>query len=298
MKRVLITGVSGFLGYNLFNFLKDRCRVKGTFHRHPLPGGDERAVPLDLRDESAVERLFSELEPEIVIHTAAITSPAECRKDPETARAVNLAGTVHIAESSARQGCRLIYTSTDRVFDGLRGEYREDDTPNPLGCYGKTKLQAEKEVGRIAPDSLILRLPLLYGPPSPAHGSFVSWMIEAFEEKKPLDLFTDQVRTPLYVADGCRAIELLIDRPDLAGLYHLGGGEKIDRAEFGYRMAGIFGYDPSVIRPIRMAEKPHQPPSPANASLNSDKLYQATGFRARGVEEGLKALKKLVSGKQ
>ncbi len=295
MKRILITGVSGFLGYNLFNFLKGRFRVKGTFHRHSLPGEGEEAVFLDLRDKTAVEKLASEFQPEIVIHTAAVTSPAECRKDPETAQAVNVAGTVHIAEASARTGSRLIYTSTDRVFDGLRGNYNEDDPPNPLGRYGKTKLRGESEVGRIAPNSLILRLPLLYGPPSPTHGSFISWMIEAFEEKKPLDLFTDQVRTPLYVVDACRALELLIDRPDLAGIYHLGGGEKIDRAEFGYRMAEIFGYNPSIIRPIRMAEKPHQPPSPADASLNSDKLYRAIGFRGRGVMEGLLALKKELS---
>ena len=291
MKRVLITGVSGFLGYNLFDFLKDRCRVKGTFHHHPLPGKDERSVSLDLRDKTAVEKLCSEFRPEIVIHTAAITSPAECQKAPETARAVNVGGTVHIAEVSVKAGSRFIYTSTDRVFDGSRGDYREDDPPNPLGCYGKTKLQGEKEVGRIVPNSLIIRLPLLYGPPSPSHSSFIGWMIEAFEEKKPLDLFTDQVRTPLYALDACLAIGLLIVRPGLAGVYHLGGGEKIDRAEFGYRMAKIFGYDPSIIRPIRMAEKPHQPPSPADASLNSDKLYRAIGFRARGVDEGLKALR-------
>lgn len=298
MKRILITGVSGFLGYNLFNFLQKRHRLLGTFFRHPLQEAGGAVAPLNLRDEAVVRQVCDGFKPDIIIHTAAVTSPAECREKPETARAINALGTAYVARASARVGSRLIYTSTDRVFDGTRGGYAEEDPPHPLECYGETKLEGEEQVRRFAPGSLILRLPLLYGPPGPFHSSFIGWMIEAFEKGKTLELFTDQFRSPLYVRDACLAIALAIQRPDLTGIYHVGGSDRIDRAAFGFKMAEIFGYDPSVIRPVRMADKPHCPPSPADASLKSERFYRATGFRGRGVTEGLLALQEETARKE
>ncbi len=290
-EKILVTGVSGFLGWNLFHYLSGRLDVAGTFARHRprLPEG--RAIRMDLRDPEAVERAFREFDPGAVIHCAAVTSPAACLADPDLAREVNVNGTGRVARAAQTSGARLIYVSTDRVFDGKKGNYREEDAPHPLGPYGQTKLAGEELVRETVPDSLVLRLPLMYGPPSPFSGSFLEFMFRGFRGEAPLDLFTDQFRTPLYSEDAARGIGLILERPKMAGLYHLGGGERIDRAEFGRRMAEVFGYDPAAINPVRMSELPHYPPTPADASLNSDRFFKATGFRARGVNEALSALK-------
>lgn len=291
MKKILITGVSGFLGWNLFRSLKKRYPVAGTFFHHHPPREKGDITRLDLREGEAVEKIISEYSPGTIIHTAAITSPAECRKNPGRARSINVQGTINIARAAVLAGSRLIYISTDRVFSGRRGDYKEEDSPAPLGTYGETKLEGEERIKQIAAPYLILRLPLMYGLPSPFHGSFINWMIDAFRSRQPLFLFTDQFRTPLYVGDAVQGIKLLLRRAELEGVYHLGGPEKISRAAFGFKLAEIFGFDPAAIRSIPMADKPHLPPSPADVSLNSDKFFRDTGFRARSVEEGLLSLK-------
>ncbi|MDP8236521.1 MAG: SDR family oxidoreductase [Candidatus Erginobacter occultus] len=289
--KILITGISGFLGWNLFDYLAGRFPISGTYNRHRPQLPPERAFRLDLGDPEAAGEIFRQLSPGVIIHCAAVTSPAACLADPELAREVNVAGTERVARAAAAAGARMIYISTDRVFDGKRGDYREADPPNPLGSYGRSKLAGENLVREIVPDHLVLRLPLMYGPPSPFSGSFVEFMREGFGGKTALNLFTDQFRTPLYVEDAGRGIELILKHPEMTGLYHLGGSERIDRAEFGYRMAEVFNCDPAVINPVRMADQPHYPPTPPDASLNSDRFFRETGFRGRGVNEGLRALK-------
>lgn len=291
--RILITGISGFLGWNIFQYLHRRegFRLFGAYHRHRPPLGAEEAGELDIRDRKAAEKLIGGWAPEVIIHCAAVTSPAACLKNPRLAEEINLGGTETIARAARAAGARMIYISTDRVFDGKKGDYREDDPTGPLGPYGQTKLAGEELVRRIVPDHLVLRLPLMYGPPSPFSSSFIEFMRKGFLEHTRLDLFLDQYRTPLYVEDAGRGIELILQRPEMRGVYHLGGSERIDRAEFGYRMAKIFNYDPTVINPVLMAKHPHYPPTPLDASLNSDRFFRATGFRGRGVNEGLLALK-------
>ncbi len=289
--KILLTGVSGFLGWNLFRKLSRSFLVLGTYlhHQPPLPEG--KITSLDIKDHSAVEELVREFAPEIIVHTAALTSPAFCLENPAAARSTNRDGTAHLARAAARIGARFIYTSTDRVFNGEKGNYSETDHPDPLGVYGKTKLAGEEEVKSILSDYLIVRLPLMYGRTGPSHGSFIKWMLSAWREKKPLLLFIDQYRTPLYAGDAVKTFPLLIARPELRGTYHLGGGERINRAEFGYRMAEIFSLDPALIVPARMVDTPGIPPTPADVALNSEKLFRAIGFRGRNILEGLQALR-------
>jgi len=291
-KKILLTGASGFLGYNLFLFFRDKFRTLGTYSGNPLELPEEQTCHLDIRDEEEVKQLFRDWKPDVAIHAAGVTSPAFCRKHQQLARAVNVEGSGLIAREARRLNCRVISMSTDRVFGGEKGNYLETDRAAPCGYYGETKLESEQLIRKISPQAVIFRLPLLYGRPSPFHDSFVSWMIEAFRKKEPLHLFTDQFRTPLYVGDVGTALTRIIEKPDISGLFHLGGPERISRSDFGYRMAEIFDFDPGIIRPIKMEEKPHLPPSPADASLNSEKLYRLLNFSPKNVEEGLRALKK------
>ena len=116
-------------------------------------------------------------------------------------------------------------------------------------------------------------------------------MLDGFRNNSTLELFQDQFRTPIYVSDAGHGIEIILDRPELTGVYHLGGSERINRSDFGYRMAEILGFDPSVIRLTLMSDKTGIPPTPADATLDSGKFFRATGFRGRDVTEGLESLK-------
>ena len=205
-------------------------------------------------------------------------------------REINISGTENIARAAEKEKARLIFISTDRVFSGDTGNYRETDRPGPRGHYGKTKLAGEEIVESIASDWVILRLPLMYGPPSPFSSSFLGFMLDGFRDNSTLELFQDQFRTPIYVSDAGHGIEIILDRPELTGVYHLGGSERINRSDFGYRMAEILGFNPSVIRPTLMSDKTGIPPTPADATLDSGKFFRATGFRGRDVTEGLLAL--------
>ncbi|MCX5686217.1 MAG: sugar nucleotide-binding protein, partial [Candidatus Omnitrophica bacterium] len=160
MPRLLITGVSGFLGWNLFRSLRDRFEVVGTYSAHPPPAEGGRFLRLDLRDPMATEKSILEIAPNIVIHAAALTSPALCMADRFLAWETNVLGTVNIARMARKINARLLYISTDRVFDGKRSWYTEDDPPAPLGYYETTKLAGEEQVRAIVPNALIVRLPL------------------------------------------------------------------------------------------------------------------------------------------
>jgi len=292
MSTVFLTGVSGFLGWHLAQELKKKHKIIGTYFSHPVETGGAKIIPLNLRDATAVSRIIQKYHPEVILHTAALTDVRFCQSNPRIAEETNTGATRILAEESRKKSLRLIYLSTDRVFDGEKGDYTEEDIPSPIDHYGKTKLEGEKAVSETVAAHLIVRLPLMFGPPSPAHASFIGWMLEAFRNNRPLELFTDQFRTPLYSEDACAAVEILLSQPEIKGLFHLGGRDRVSRDEFGRKMAAVFGFDPSLIRPLPMAAKPHQPPSPPDVSLNSEKLFRAIGFRARPLEDGLAALKK------
>lgn len=287
--RILITGITGFLGWRLARTFAAGNTVFGTC-REIFPGIPAGVTPLrlDLREPERIPGVVAAAAAELIIHTAAIISPAACLRDPETARLVNSSATAALARAAAAAGARLLYTSTDRVFDGRRSPCREIDPPSPLGVYGRSKLEGENAVLNADAGNLVLRLPLMYGAPSPRHAPFTGWMLQAWREGKPLRLFLDQYRTPALVDDVTEAIRRLAAKGAPGGIYHLGGGDRVNRAEFGYALAAIFGLDPGLIRPVLMAEEEVTPPTPFDVSLDSDKLERTTGFRLRGIHPGLR----------
>ncbi len=287
--RILITGITGFLGWRLARALSPGNTVFGTCRELSagIPAGGTPLL-LDLREPDRIPGVVAAAAAELIIHTAAIISPAACLRDPETARLVNADSTAVLARSAADAGARLAYTSTDRVFAGGRRPCREDDPPAPLGVYGRSKLDGENAVLKADAGNLVLRLPLMYGSPSPRHSPFTGWMLQAWREKKPLRLFLDQYRTPALVDDAAEAIRLLLERKVPGGIYHLGGADRVNRAEFGYALAEIFGLDPGLIRPVLMAEEEVNTPTPFDVSLDSGKLERTTGFRLRGIHPGLR----------
>jgi len=286
---VLVTGVTGFLGWQLVPALSAAgFQPVGTIHRHRPDPPPCPVHNLDLNDFRAGEALLRRLAPAAVIHAAAAVSPAWCERHPAAARRLNRDATAALARAAAARGCRFVFTSTDRVFAGDQAWYREQDAPAPLGVYGASKVAGEEAVLAASPENIVVRLPLMYGPPSPWHESFLGWMLRAFREKSELGLFLDQYRTPALVGDVAGGIVALLAGLVPGGIYHLGGEERVNRAEFGYAFCAAAGRDPGLIRPVLMSEKADLPPTPFDVSLNSDKLAAAVSWRCRGIRAGLR----------
>jgi dTDP-4-dehydrorhamnose reductase len=266
--QLLVTGASGQLGSYL---LRELCR-RGTpaaawsgSRTGPLFGVPLR--PVDLTDPNAIATAFRKDRPEVVIHTGALARVADCFHDPERAHRLNTEGSAVLAGLAGAAGARLVYVSTDLVFDGERGRYRENDVAAPVSVYGHTKLAAEETVRRV-PRSLIVRVSLLFGPSLNGRPSFFDEQIAALRAGRPVMLFIDEWRTPLSLATAARALVELA-HSDVTGVLHVGGPERLSRWEMGQRLADFLGADPSALVAAQRDQLPAPEARPRDTSLDS-----------------------------
>jgi dTDP-4-dehydrorhamnose reductase len=241
--------------------------VTAAFHAGRPDGGPPvRWIRLDLEDERATIELIRRAAPEIVLHTAAMSKPDDCERDPERAKRVNTRGSGILARACAGVGARLVAVSTDLVFDGETPPYGEVDVPRPISRYGWTKLEAERVVLENAPGAAVARIALLYGRPALGGSSFSEWLRTSWEAGKTTALFSDQYRTMIGGANLAAAL-LELARSEFRGLIHLAGSERISRLEFGRRLGARLGADPALIVPAAMADVPSRASRPADVSL-------------------------------
>jgi dTDP-4-dehydrorhamnose reductase len=286
--RLLLTGASGQLGAYLLRELSapgaDVAAWSGT-RRGELFGTPLQ--PVDMADAAAVAAAFRQARPGAVIHAAAVASIAECHRDPDHARRVNVGGTATLAELAAAVGARLMLVSTDLVFDGEHAPYREADPAAPLSVYGRSKADAEA-AALAAPRGAVARVSLLFGRALAGRPSFFDQQADALRSGWPVPLFADEWRTPLHLAAAARALAALA-RSDFTGLLHVGGPERLSRLEMGQRLARFLGADPGVIVPARRADAPASEPRPRDVSLDSSlwrRLFPALPWP--GWEEALR----------
>ena len=273
--RVLITGATGQLGPYLVDVLTaagaDVVAWSGHRSVRITPAIDSVPVPLD--QPAAVARAWTAASPDVVVHAAAMARIDACHADPQQARRVNVQGTEQLCELADRAQIPLIYVSTDLVFDGERGMYREDDGPQPLSVYGQTKLAAERIV-LATPRNAVLRVSLLYGPGRCGVRTFLDRVVQAWQEGKAVTFFDDEWRTPLALVDAARAVQSALDQ-QLRGLFHVGGSERLSRWEGGVRLAQRLGFPETLV--VRASRKgfPAPEPRPADVSLCSERFRQA-----------------------
>src|ERR1700678_2032423 len=228
---ILVTGASGLLGASVISLAQTQGReVVGLYHRHPVRMDGVRCLPADLTDQAETRRIFQELGPSSVVHCAAATEVDWCEQHPEEAHRVNVMVPAVIAEMSAASDARLLYISTDSVFDGERGSYVETDTPGPVNVYAKTKLSGEREVLRQNPGAAIARVNL-YGWNAQNKLSLAEWILNRLTLGKLVPGFSDVVFCPVLANDLAEVLLALLDE-NLAGLYHVVGSEAVSKYEF------------------------------------------------------------------
>jgi dTDP-4-dehydrorhamnose reductase len=288
-QTILITGASGFLGWNLCRVASATARVIAVVntHRIDIPGAE--VMSCDLTRKADVARLLDAVRPGAVVHAAAMADPNACETHPQESQAINVDAAALVAAECGRRELPFAFTSTDLVFDGRHAPYREDDAPNPVMVYGRQKVQAEGEIRRLHPRAVICRMPLMFGDPGPAAKSYIQPMIAAIREGRELKLFTDEYRTPVGAASAARGILQMLATQQ-ATTVHLGGRQRISRYEFGALLSRLMGKE-GAARLIATRQRDVQMAAarPPDVSLDSAKAY-AFGYDPMAVEEELAAI--------
>jgi dTDP-4-dehydrorhamnose reductase len=224
-----------------------------------------------------------------VVHAAAISGLAAAHDDPERARRVNVVATGELCAASARIGARVLYVSTDMVFDGERAPYDESAEPSPVSEYGRSKLEGERAALE-ASDALVVRLPLMYGMPAVQRATTFVEQVRALRERRPLKLFYDEFRTPLTLEDAAVCL-VRAAHSDVTGVIHLGGPERLSRFEMGGLLAEALGVRDPVISRVSRLEAASAEPRARDLSLTSARYTQVFGpAHFRPMKETLRAM--------
>ena len=271
MKRMIITGSTGLLGRAVYQEFSRSEQVEGWGWQR----ADGRHKKVDIRSRKEVEAAIETFSPHVIIHCAANRSPDHCEKNPASARQLNIAATAHLAGAAEKSGVKMIYISTDYVFDGTAPPYQEDDPPNPLNIYGYSKLRGEQEVEQTLSDYAILRISVLYGPVLSLGESAISVLYDVLRKKEKAFVDDHACRYPAYTPDVARAIRLLVEN-DASGIFHFAGIECMTKYEMLQEIAGLKGVSADHVIPEK-ATVPEGTKRPENSHLDCAKI-EKLGF--------------------
>jgi dTDP-4-dehydrorhamnose reductase len=287
----LLTGGSGFLGWNFCKVLRFKHEITALYLQHELFLEKCQFQKIDIRNRDDVFEIVRKIQPDVVVHTAAITSVQLCEQDRELAYSVNVEGTKNVLEASAEVGAKFIYISTDLVYSGDGSFFTEDTPPEPKSYYAQTKLEAE-EIVKTYDNYIILRLALMYGWGNVFTNSFSDWLHTELRAKRKVKVFVDQFRTPIYAVDAVMAIDELISKDVKNEIFNLGGSERISRYDFALKFADVFGYPRDLIVPVPMDSVKTYLAKAKDCSLNISKIQSILSFKLKNVEEGLNLAKR------
>ncbi len=295
--KVLLTGATGYLGQFLVRALLDKEHQVVTLGRRALPDGLGQAIEhISLSaDRSAIPGQIELTRPDVVIHTAAVASAGVCEDEPDLADDFNFKFTADLSNIASELGIRMVYTSTDLAFEGIRDcpldGIPADFSPCPLSVYARSKVRGEQAVLGYE-KGIVARLSLLFGPPAPYDGKSgpAGWMIEALKQRRELTLFEDEWRAPVYVGDAANFLVMLALGDPQRRIYHISGPERLSRVEMGEKLANLLGADRSLITRRLRRDVSSRPVRPADVSLSSSEFCAEFKAQPKAIEEALDGL--------
>lgn len=287
MKKLLITGASGFLGWHLCQLAKPEWEIYGTYLSHPLEIPGIKTLKANLTNFQELKRIFNDVKPEAVIHTAAHSQPNFCQTNPKESHAINVIASCNIAGLCADNSIPCAFTSTDLVFDGLNAPYQEIDAVCPVNLYGEQKAIAEAGMLERYPLTAVCRMPLMFGAATPTAKSFIQPFIQTLQAEKELNLFIDEFRTPVSGTTAAKGLLLALEKVN--GIIHLGGKERLSRYDFGKILVEVFQLPTTKLKSCRQEDVKMAAPRPADVSLDSSKAF-ALGYQPLSLKEELQNL--------
>lgn len=290
MKKIYITGIAGLLGCNIVNELKDRYEITGAdLVQVSLPG--VRYEVFDLRDYDKLEKSIKQEKPDVLIHTAAIVNVDICEVDKKLAQEVNAEMTKQMAQICAEQNVKMIYISSDAVFDGKSDKlYSESDEVHPLNEYAKSKYIGEQYTLQYS-DNLVLRTNI-YGLNIQKKMSFGEWIVDGLSKGEQLNMFEDIFFSPILVNDLANVIAKCIEA-GLSGLYHVCATGAVSKYDFGVMVKEIFSIDGGKINRSTSDSMNFKAQRPKHMGMSNQKICHKLQIKIRTSEESIKEFHRL-----
>jgi dTDP-4-dehydrorhamnose reductase len=291
-RRYLVTGASGFLGEVVTRLLASRGeRVVGLYRQNPLDIPGAVMLPADLADGEGTRKLLDDVRPHVIIHTAAQTNVGYSQSHPDEAKRDIIDATHQLTDSAMDVDPSIVFVhvSTDQVYDGVprngAAPYDLSHSVRPLSVYGQMKLDAE-DFARRFDQHAIVRTALIYGPKGTHRGSFLEWLADGIARGDRMELFIDEIRTPIFVEDLAHAL-IALGETRHRTCYLAGGPDRLSRHEMGLRVAKLLGADPSCVVAANLSETKTPAPRPADLALDSRPLWEDVQREPISFAEGL-----------
>jgi len=284
--KLLIIGGSGLVGSTLLQYASPNYNIHFTYNTNKITFDNINSTQINLLgNQKLITDLIKEVQPNIVVNTAAHSSVDLCETDHSIADKLHVDITQDITQACKDIDSKLVYISTDAVFQGeLHKKYTELDQPNPINYYGKTKLQAEQITLNASSKNVVLRTAVIYGWNKKSR--FTNWIIQTLKENHVVDPFIDQYNTPTLVDDLAKSL-LGIFEKNISGMFHATGKSCLNRYEFALILASTFGLDKKLIKSVTSKEKKQDAPRPTSTCLDSRKLEKLIDFNFSDIQSGV-----------
>ena len=288
---MLVTGSNGFLGYYLVEALLQhghdviatgRGECKTPF-RHP----SFHYVVMDFTDPYRVHDVFEHYLPEAVIHSGAMTRVDDCGIHQWEAYMANVEGTLNLLSNAESRGCHFIFLSTDFIFDGSRGMYREEDAASPVNFYGKTKLEAEEAVREYPHPCAIVRTVHVYGQPRNGALNFLFLLKSKLERGEEYMVVTDQFRTPTFAGDLVKGIVAILEKGQ-TGIFHLSGSDMMTPYDMAMKTVSLLGLSANLVKPVTALTFTQPGRRPPRTGFVIEKARKLLGYDPLSFDEGLR----------
>lgn len=299
MKKIVITGSNGLLGQTLVNLLlkePENYSVIGlSIGNNRMNRNDFQFYNIDITNYDQLKQCISNIKPSVIINTAAMTNVDICELKHYECNLLNVQAVKHLAQICDMFNIHLIQISTDFIFDGTEGTYKETDVPNPLSVYGHSKLKAENIIKSSDINFSILRTILVYGKVNNSKKSnIVLWVKEMLENNKEITIVDDQYRMPTYVEDLAMACKLIVDKK-ISGVYHISSNVLLSVFEIANQIADVFGLNKKLIKPISTKTLNQKAIRPPKTGFDLSKTIKELDFQPTSFLQGLKRFKQTLS---
>ena len=301
MKTVLTTGSNGLLGQKITEKILAEGRVKliatsKGVNRYPIKDGYCYAE-MDILNPERVKTVIENYKPDAIVHTAAMTNVDTAEANKELCYQLNVNAVQNLLSLCEKNNIQLIHLSTDFVFDGTNGPYKEDDAVNPLSYYGESKVLAEELLKSSAANWAVLRTILVYGITNDmSRSNIVLWAKGALEKGSPINVVNDQFRMPTLAEDLAEACLLAVEK-NAAGIYHVSGKDYMSIADLVRKVADYWTLDKTIIKEVSSVSLNQTAKRPAKTGFVLDKTIRDLGYNPRSFEEGLRIVDEQIKSK-